>query len=286
MQLSLIICTRNRARQLTRCLEAVDRMEKPVGFELIVVDNGSTDETARVINDSAACCGYKLLYAQEPTPGLARARNAGVKASRGHIIAFTDDDCYVDREFAKAILRVFMTDEKLGFIGGRILLHDPEDLRLTIQESIEPFYFPPCRFIPAGKVQGANFAFRREAMEEAGGFNLLLGAGTRFPAEDIEIVGRLSAKGWAGLYTPDPIVRHHHGRKSNYERKKLLAGYDIGRGAYFLSMLEHPTVRVSAMKHWCWKIRTQSLGRTVRELSGAVGYFFNRLLKNPRRSRS
>jgi len=282
MRLSLIICTRNRASQLTNCLEAVDRLNKPAGFELIVVDNGSTDQTARVIHDFAARFGHQLVYAHEPMPGLALARNAGIKAARGEIIAFTDDDCYVDPEFANAILQAFNSDEKLGFIGGRILLHDPEDLRLTIQESIEPFHFSPWSFITAGKVQGANFAFRREALESAGGFNVLLGSGTRFPAEDIEIVGRLSAMGWAGLYTPGPIVWHHHGRRTNEQRKKLLASYDMGRGAYLFAMLEQPTVRVATMKHWCSKIRAQRLGPTIRELKGAFGYFMKSRLRRGR----
>lgn len=277
MQISLIICTRNRPRQLARCLEAVERMAKPPGFELVIVDNGSTDETASLIQNYASKCSYAVRYAFESAPGLGRARNRGLSVARGQIIAFTDDDCYVDQGFATAVLQTFQADENIGFMGGRILLHDPEDLPITIMESTEPVPYPPRHFIPAGRIQGANVAFRRTALEQAGGFHPLLGAGTPYPAEDIEMVGRLSAMGWAGLYTPVPTVRHHHGRRTQAEAAKLRAGYEVGRGAYFVAMLKQPTLRASTLKIWYWGIRGQSVQRTVREMRGAVGYFIRGL---------
>ena len=262
-------------------------MHRPDDFELIVVNNASTDNTAAVIENFATNAGYSVKLACESTLGLGNARNCGWQHAQGDIIAFTDDDCYVDPSYAEDILKIFSVDHRLGYIGGRILLFDPTDLPITIKESNVREKFEPGIFIPAGKIQGANFAFRRQALEDAGGFDPLLGAGTPFPAEDIEMLGRLSAMGWYGLYTPEPVVFHHHGRKTEEAAKKLYRGYDLGRGAYYMAMLLKPRfgIRLRTLRYWFYFIRHQSIIRTIRELRGALGYLsakskrlFNNLL--------
>ncbi len=272
MFLSIVICTRNRAEQLGSSLRAISLMHRPDSFELVVVDNGSTDNTATVIRDFASEASYPVTLVFEGNPGLGNARNAGWRRARGDIIAFTDDDCYVDRDFAHAVIAAFKIHNSLGFLGGRILLHDPTDLRITIQESTENLNFPPGKLVPAGAIQGANFAFRRSALEAVGGFDPLLGAGTPFPSEDVEMVSRLSAQGWGGLYTPDPVVYHHHGRKTAADAEKLRRGYDYGRGAYYMAIMLHQGLRLQTLRFWFWHIRHQDLRRTQREISGLIGY--------------
>ncbi|CAL95874.1 glycosyltransferase [Azoarcus olearius] len=269
---SLIVCTRNRAGQLAPCLDAIARMEKPKGFELVVVDNASTDATQSVLAEFAAEVSFPVRVATEPKKGLGNARNKGWSSATGEIVAFTDDDCYVAHDFAMQIDRIFAEDAHLGFLGGRICLYDPDDLPLTILESTAPRRFPPGEVIAAGAIQGANIAFRRKALETTGGFDPLLGAGTPFPCEDIEIMGRLCAEGWLGCYRPEPVVHHHHGRKTAADAEQLERGYDHGRGAFYATRLLCPGTRRQYLRHWYWTILKQPLARTWRELRGAIGY--------------
>jgi GT2 family glycosyltransferase len=106
----------------------------------------------------------------------------------------------------------------------------------------------------------------------AGGFDNRLGAGTPFPSEDIELVGRLSQMGWYGLYAPGPTVLHRHGRRYKSEAIRLMADYDRGRGAYYASIMRYPSCRMSTIKHWFQSMRQQHLHSSFREIMGAVRY--------------
>lgn len=273
---SLVICSRNRASQLQSCLQKVAIMDRPRGFELVVVDNGSTDSTAEVVGKFMATADFPVRLIHESSPGLAIARNSGWRVATGEIVAFTDDDCYVHRDFAHAVLGLFESRPMLGFLGGRILLHDPDDLRVTILVSEEMKHFRPLSMIPAGAIQGANFAFRRSALEQAGGFDPLLGAGTPYPSEDIEMVSRLSSLGWEGMYSPEPIVYHHHGRKIQADVDNLMRGYDVGRGAYYAALLFRKNMRFKTIKYWLECVYKQNRQRSFNECKGFFGYLMNK----------
>lgn len=253
-------------------------MDRPCGFELVVVDNGSTDNTSEVVGKFMATADFPVRLIHESLPGLAIARNRGWRVATGKIVAFTDDDCYVHRNFAHAVLGIFEGRPLLGFLGGRILLHDPEDLRVTILVSEETRYFRPLSMIPAGAIQGANFAFRRSALEQADGFDPLLGAGTPYPSEDIEMVSRLSSWGWEGMYSPEPIVYHHHGRKIQSDVDSLMKGYDVGRGAYYAALFFRKNMRLKTIKYWVKCLYCQNTRRSFNECMGFFGYFASRIM--------
>ena len=99
MDISLIICTHNRCQQLRACLEAVSCIEFKGDWELIVVDNGSTDETASVVDNIASTASVAVTYVNERRRGLANAHNAGLAVAAEEIVAFTDDDCYPASDF-------------------------------------------------------------------------------------------------------------------------------------------------------------------------------------------
>lgn len=233
---SLVICTRNRADRLRSCLGYIRRMSYPVDrWELVIVDNCSTDATADVIREFSRSSSARVISLTEPAAGLGRARNTGLEATSGEIIAFTDDDCYPAENYLQAVAAAFERAD-LAFIGGRVELFSPDDAPVTITTGRpEQDYEPGC-IIPAGAIHGANMAFRREVFRRLGGFNELLGAGTRFPAEDVEFLTRASLAGYRGAYLTDPCVWHHHGRKQA-EVTRLQRGYAWGRGAYYTSIL-------------------------------------------------
>src|SRR5580692_8032470 len=166
MHISLIICTRNRAGQLAQTLKWVTAIRSRLTWELIVADNGSTDRTSAVVQECAAACDRTVQLIYQPKRGVSHARNAGWQSAKSDIVAYIDDDCYPAEDYLDAVFDCFSKDPRLGFVGGRILLHDPTDRRITIQESLEPLFFPPGSFIKPGVIQGANVAYRREALCE------------------------------------------------------------------------------------------------------------------------
>jgi glycosyltransferase involved in cell wall biosynthesis len=235
IDLSLIICTRNRCEQLVRCFETVQRIEFEQPWELIVVNNGSTDATAIVIQEFIKTASFPVRQVLEPKPGLANARNAGVATASGEILVFTDDDCYPASDFLSRVWSAFR-DPSLGYVTGRILLHDPADLPIAIQDFDIPVTFRGKSFIHPGGVQGANMAFHREVLGKIGGFDPLFGAGSLFPAEDLDAASRASAAGWKGQYCPDIVVRHHHGRKAS-DAALMWKSYGLGIGACYMKLL-------------------------------------------------
>jgi len=235
VDVSLIIATRDRCQQLARCLGSVVRIEFERQWELIVVDNGSTDATAELTQQFRDQIGVPLRYVLEPKPGLGNAHNAGVAVARGEILAFTDDDCYPETDFLKRVWYAF-ADPSVGFIAGQIKLHDPADHPMTTIEITTPYTFRPGRLVRAGGFGGANMAFRRKVLAEIGGFDPLFGPGALFNAEDVDAAARASAIGWKGEYRPEVIVRHHHGRKTP-DIPRLVKSYGIGVGAYQMKLL-------------------------------------------------
>jgi glycosyltransferase involved in cell wall biosynthesis len=237
IDVSLIICTRDRCQQLVRCLQSVRRIAFERHWELVIVDNGSVDETAIVVKEASITSCIPVSYVLEPKPGLANAHNSALRVAGGEILAFIDDDCYPAHDFLSQLWAAF-ADPSVGYISGRIMLHDPTDCPVTISDSTTPRIFPSGSFIRAGNVQGANMSFRRQVLLDMGGFDPLFGPGSQFNAEDADAAGRASAMGWNGLYCPEVVVSHHHGRKA-YDVVRLERSYATGRGAYHMKLLLH-----------------------------------------------
>src|SRR5690349_3614302 len=99
MLVSVVVSTRNRSEALRRCLMCFTAVKSPGPWELVIVDNGSSDNTSEVVAEFARTAAFRVLLVTEPRRGLGRARNAGIKVSSGDIIAFTDDDCYVSSDY-------------------------------------------------------------------------------------------------------------------------------------------------------------------------------------------
>ncbi|HUK63129.1 MAG TPA: glycosyltransferase family A protein [Dongiaceae bacterium] len=287
-RLSVVICTRNRARVLPEALACYPRLTADFPWELIVVDNGSSDGTREVLERFAATVAFPVRVVSEPRKGLSRARNRGWRLARAAIVVFTDDDCYPEPDFLTRILECFER-RPIGYLGGRILLYDKDDFPITILKRDSPLVLEPGTFIDTGVVQGANMSARREALEAVGGFDEMLGAGTPFCSEDIDFVGRLSAAGYAGAYDPAPLVLHHHRRRASEEVRALARTYDIGRGAYFMKCLLEPARRRPAWVAIRSTVRMhleagrrgsrRHLLRIVYELRGALGYLGARLVR-------
>lgn len=288
MLISLVICTRNRCSALRGCLERIDRLESPGEWELVVVDNGSTDGTADWLRSFAERSSVRVVLVSEPKPGLGGARNAGIAKATGQIIAFTDDDCYVSPDFLIKILETFK-DERIGFMGGRILLHDHTDLPVTTRQDTEIQVIGPKSFIHAGELQGANMAVRHSLVMEIGGFDPKFGKGSLFRGgEDMDLQARASLNGATGIYDPGPLVWHNHGRKSREDFSALTKDYGHCRGAYYAKFILNAQTRALFLKNWYRQTKKnlrhkQYLG-ILYEIVGAAHYILVHLFERTRNS--
>ena len=270
MQLSLVLCTRNRATQLAESLRSLTRLEYSEPWELVIVDNGSSDQTQAVIESFRASLRIKSMI--EPRPGLGRAHNRALRIVEGEIVVFTDDDCYPEPDLLSMVTRCLEEDLGLGFVGGRVLLYDPTDYRSTIQEKESRQDLRPGEFFPTGLIHGANFACRRKALDSVGGFDDRFGPGTPFVCEEVDVMVRMLAFGWKGVYDPRLVVYHHHGRKTRAQAVQLKRRYDKGRGAYYAKSLLNPKLRAVCLRSWSRTLKGKTIGALLRELSGAAEF--------------
>jgi len=270
IDISLVVPTRNRADRLGPFFAAIDQLGiDGVRSELVMVDNGSSDGT-RAAFDAWVAGRPGLRMVREERPGSGMARNKGWRAAQGAIIAMLDDDCYAQPGFLESYRQVFAENPRVGWGGGRILLHDPLDEAITIDECDHVRHYPARRYLPCGAIHGANFAFRRAVLEEIGGFDQRTGAGTPFGCEDIDAMARASYRGWDGLFDPRPVVRHHHGRRSGTGLARLESVYADGAGAYHGKCLLSGPMRWAYAKHFAVRLLGQPWRISRRELRTAL----------------
>ncbi|WP_277970781.1 glycosyltransferase family 2 protein [Sphingomonas echinoides] len=240
IDVSLLICTRNRAASLAATLESVERAAAFAGgtsVEIILVDNGSVDDTPERLAEWQGRQAFPVRLVDEPHAGLARARNAGLAVCNGRIVAMTDDDCVLHEAYFAAVGAAFDRVSGPAIIGGRILLGNPADLPVTIKLEDHPMIAPPGGF-PGGFVMGANLAFSADILRSTGCFDERFGAGAPFvSAEDTDFLFRAAGLGVAIRYDPLMVVDHHHGRRDTSDETRLLAGYSFGDGALYAKYL-------------------------------------------------
>jgi len=233
--ISIVVCTRNRAGKLERMLERFRSMSVPAGleWEVLVVDNDSSDATTAVVAAAARESGAPVRYLFERRLGPSWARNSGVAAAKGDIVAFTDDDCLVDPSWLARLDHEFGADPELGVVGGRVELNDPADRPVSVRVHRERVVIASLDQVMS-LVIGCNLACRRRVFIDVGGFDILLGSGTSIPsAEDWDFAYRALRKGTKLLYSPEVLLFHDHGRRRDAEVDALARQYIIGRWAFY-----------------------------------------------------
>ncbi|HEV2973939.1 MAG TPA: glycosyltransferase [Solirubrobacteraceae bacterium] len=244
--LSVVVATCANAQSIVRCVEAI-RSGATGPYEVIVVEN----RPARSIVERALRERFRaddrVRYVEERRPGLACARNTGLRAARGELVAFTDDDVIVDPAWAPAIRAAFTATPEVDCVTGLIL---PLELETSTQLLVERFagygkgfvariysLEEPPRDQPlfpytAGHFgSGANMAFRTSVLRNLGGFDPLLGTGT--PArgcEDLDICIRVLNAGSRLAYEPRAIVWHRHPDTDAQLRRRAF-DYGVALGA-------------------------------------------------------
>ena len=238
LRASVVLCTRDRAFRLARTLPFWERqLFEPAAWELLVVDNASADDTALVAERLQRQTTLQMVVLRQPDGGLCAARNTGWRQARGRVVAFVDDDCYPAENYLALLLECF-GEADLGFVGGRMPLFDASALPLSVTTRESRLDFAPRSVVEAGLIHGGNMAFRHDVLHAIGGFDERLGAGTALRSGgDVDALSMASAAGFAGAYDPRPVVLHDHGRTDARSWETVMAGYDIGRGAFFVKCL-------------------------------------------------
>ncbi len=203
--ISVIVPVLNRENDIGRCLNSLLTLDYS-SFEIIVVDNGSTDKTQEIVSRFPA----KMFV--ENKRGAYIARNTGLKHATGEIIAFTDSDCVAHRDWLKNLIKNY-TNEKVGGVGGHLLPYNPTNIieeflsfgPLRIFHSSETVVMKrqPNQFL-SGALGSANMSYRKEVLEEVGGFckhfATFCGA--------YDLCWRIQKAGYNVIYEPKALVYH------------------------------------------------------------------------------
>lgn len=257
VHVSVIICTYNRADSLRRTLQTCGRLVIPngVGWEVVVVDNNSTDHTRQVCEELSGRIPIRRVFEREQ--GQSAARNRGIREALGRLLLFTDDDCEVDPSWLSAFWDAHARHPKTGFFGGKVLPlwdHEPpawvrDNLRLIwvhVHEDRGESEITVTRS-EDGVFPGANLALSRNVCDDTVQFNndicLSGDDSSDVRGEDIVFQLALLSRNLTGLYVPKAVVYHHHPAYRSTE--KYLRRYHAGLGVADVRL-----GRTSKVKPW------------------------------------
>ena len=216
-EISVVVPTYNRSQLLERALLSLFSQQTDLSFEIIVVDNNSSDATTDTVESLIAKSPVPLRLIHEPRQGNAYARNTGIEQAHAPIVAFLDDDVVADENWVSTIKATFDRAPQISFVGGRILPHwegDPPSW-------LTPAHWAPLALLDYGSEEKmiagstpsglltANIAIRTSVFDDVGRFSPALqrvkgGIGSM---EDHEFLLRMCRGGKTGLYVPELITR-------------------------------------------------------------------------------
>ncbi len=261
---SVIVAAYNSADTIERCVRHLLELDYP-GYEVIVVDNNSTDNTPQLAQK------FPITFLTEKKPGWPAARNTAIQLSQARYVANIDADCFAERDWLKNLMRVLLSDERIGGVVGRTKVEPGRTLVQQFYAASDPFNLEGklhrgWEFVPWG---GGNNAYRREVFEKIGYYDsdrYKSGADPEFHQR----MKRLSD--YTMRYVPDALIWHvargtlkelfavsakysFNGRQRALRHAEFRDGYE--GGAY--------------LKKQVWRIAMNALGFTYRLLRFVMG---------------
>ncbi|MEO7653400.1 MAG: glycosyltransferase, partial [Bryobacteraceae bacterium] len=198
-RISVVVCSYNGSRTIGETLEQLRHLHYP-NYEVIVVDDGSTDATGTIANQPHV----RLIRVKNG--GLSRARNIGAQEATGEIVAYIDDDAYPDPHWLSYLASEFMADPSRAGVGGPNV---PPPGDGPIAEAVANAPGGPIHVLlsdrDAEHIPGCNCAYRRDRLLSIGGFDPEF----RTAGDDVDVCWRLLARGWTLGFSPAALVWHH-----------------------------------------------------------------------------
>lgn len=245
-RISVVICTYNGGWIIRDCLDGLLELDYP-NYEVIVVDDGSTDNTSEIVQD------YPFRLIMSENLGVSSARNTGLQAATGEIVAYTDDDARPDPHWLTYLAKTFMETNHAGVGGPNIAL--PGDG--MIADCVANAPGGPVHVLlsdtVAEHIPGCNSAYRKACLEEIGGWDPKY----RMAGDDVDVCWRLQEKGYTIGFSPAAMVWHHR-RNSIKAYWKQQVGY--GRAESLLE--EKWPEKYNAVGHVAWSGRLYGNGLT------------------------
>ncbi|BAZ42488.1 glycosyl transferase family protein [Calothrix sp. NIES-4101] len=231
--ISAIICTHNRDTYLGAAIDSLLAQKGNVSFEVVVVDNGSSDRTREVVEQRLA--DSRLKYVFEPVLGLSVARNTGAKVASGQIFAYLDDDAEASEVWLQTLYSTFAANSKLAIAGGKVTLLYPQGIQApkwltpSLSSNLGAYDLGNCIVYienPGLTPRGLNYAIRRSFWEEIGGFDTNLGriGKNLLSNEELQMTELALSRGWQVAYIPDALVAH------NVSPERLQRSWFFSRG--------------------------------------------------------
>ena len=229
---SVVIPTYNRKKLLQKSVRSLLRQSYK-NFEIIIVDDGSSDGTENVVKKFKA-----VKYIKQKRRGPATARNTGIKSAKGEIIAFTDDDCEVDCNWLKSIVLSFRENKEYDAIKGntKIKTKDKNSFVYHIHKHI---------YISKNSAATNNIAYKKKALESINFFDEYF----HFNYEDCDLLMRFKMKGYKIMYCREAVVYHVFEKNPReFKRKHFISG--LGMSYFFKKYLsKNPTVSFLVIYH-------------------------------------
>ena len=275
MFLTITIQTYDRAAGLAETVRSLAALRSPhdVDYEILVVDNNSTDDTATVIQGLSAQLGSRFRSVCEPRQGLSYARNRAIAEARGEIICFIDDDALADKDWLAAHAEAYRADERVAAVGGPVKLQWPEGCSQPTWLSNElEGYLSGLDMGPHGLVmeyprypRGCNMSVRRRVAQNVGGFSVRLGrkGSSLVSNEEKHFFCKVHKQGGRVVYVPEALVYHMIPETRLSRSFFIKRGYAQGVSDFILKVEARP-MRCSLL----WHLRQIAMG--ARWCSGAL----------------
>ncbi|HJZ50372.1 MAG TPA: glycosyltransferase [Roseiflexaceae bacterium] len=266
---SVVVCTRDRTEDLANCLPDLQLLAAQ-GHDVIVVDSCPSDGSSERLVASYPA----IRYLHEPRPGLDIARNRGLQAARGEIVAFTDDDAQVGTGWLPALLRNF-DDPMVAIVTGITMPLELEtEAQLWFEETNgfgrgyirRSFDSATANVLATGRIgAGVNMAIRRAVIDHIGLFDEALDGGTASRSGgDQEYFYRALSRGYRIVYEPAAPVWHRHRREWSALRQTFY-GYGVGLFAWWTRCLlvEGEWSIVALAPRWFWRHHVRQVVRAL-----------------------